>query len=149
MRASWSWFGLLVLAACDEHGSPADASIPRDCGGVAVAPFSGCIGDPVLSADRRTVDFGSIAVSATSPVTSIQISNIGPGASGTLTAIITGPDTADFVVANGCSQLQSMGTCVVTVVFKPVSAGSKTASMVLSGSPGGTVMVALTGIATS
>lgn len=84
-----------------------------------------------------------------SPATSIVITNRGRGASGSLAVIITGADAAEFITQNGCSTLQSMGTCTVTATFKPVSAGAKTANLVIEASPGGSISIPLTGTATN
>lgn len=140
MRALW--FSLIVLAACTDEGKspPPDGPSP-DCGG-------GCGSPAKLEADRFTMDMGSVAVSSASPASIVTIRNSGIFESGTISAIVSGTDAGEFTVQNGCSTLPGRGTCVMSVVFKPTTAGMKTATLVASGSPGGTAMVAITAVAT-
>lgn len=138
MRASWSWSWVLVLAACTEHGSPPDALNLPDC---ICTPAQ-------LSSDRMTMDFGSITVTSSSPLVTVQVSNVGFSETGSIVGVITGTDAAEFTVQNGCTTLAQNGTCVLAVRFSPMSSGAKTATLVISSSPGGTVSVALTGSAT-
>jgi hypothetical protein len=140
MRASWSWSWswLLVLAACSEHGSPPDAQNLPDC----ICPKA------ELASDRTMMDFGGVAVSSSSPVSAVQISNGGTGESGVITAVATGSSAAEFTITNGCTTLAGGGTCVMTVGFSPTTTGAKTATLNISSSPGGTITIALTGTGT-
>jgi hypothetical protein len=113
-----------------------------------VASVGGCVPDGILASDRQMIAFGNVAVSTTSPATAIQISNVGRGPTGQITPAITGPDAAEFVTANGCTSLDAMGTCTITVSFKPISAGAKTGSVSIESSPGGTLVLPLSGTAT-
>lgn len=99
----------------------------------------------VLSMMPAQNDFGSVLTGNTSGTASFTVTNTGEATSGQITPVITGTNAGDFLATNGCTTLAGGGTCVVTVVFKPTSAGTKSASLVVSGSPGGTVMGALLG----
>jgi len=76
--------------------------------------------------------------------------------SGVLTTTVTG---ADFiVVSDTCQgitlpdaltgQINTTRTCEVDVIFAPATAGAKTGTLTVSGSPGGTATIALTGTGT-
>lgn len=95
------------------------------------------------------IDFGSIAVATSSPVATVQVTNVGGTHSGQVSPLVTGPDAMDFKVVDGCDELLPLGTCTVTVTFSPTSVGMKSASLSVSSSPGGLVMVALGGTATN
>ena len=90
-------------------------------------------------------DFGSVLINTTSGTASFTVTNTGEATSGAITPVVTGTNAGDFLPTNGCTTLAGGGTCVITVVFKPTTAGTKSASLVVAGSPGGTVMAALLG----
>jgi len=138
---------LVVLAACDGLGGSPDAEVLPDCGR-AVAPIVHCGPEAVLAADRFSLDLGTVAVSSRSSVFSIAITNVGRGRSGGITANAVGPEAAEFDVSDGCDALEAMGTCTVAVVFKPSSPGMKSSRLLVSSAPGGTIEIALTGVAT-
>lgn len=140
MRAFW--FSFLVLAACSGDDTPPGGGPLPDCG-------VGCGDAARLEVDRQMMDFGSVAVSSTSPLSTIQISNTGTASSGTIVPAVTGSSAAEFIVTNGCTTLAGGGTCVMTVSFKPTTMGQKIADLVVSGSPGGTIKVTLVGSATN
>ena len=75
--------------------------------------------------------------------------------SGVLTTTVTG---ADFIVVSDTCQGITLPdtlpgqirarTCEVDVIFAPATAGAKTGTLTVSGSPGGTATIALTGTGT-
>lgn len=137
-RASALIFGIAaVTAACGDNGvTPPDAAPDSP-----PAPA-------VLAITPMTNSFGSVTVGNTSAAASFTITNTAPAggsATGTITPILTGTGAGEFTVTNGCSTLQAQGTCTVTVAFKPTSAGGKQANLVVSASPGGSVMANLDG----
>jgi len=103
----------------------------------------------MLGSDQRKMEFGSIAVSSTSPALTVHIMNVGYSPTGAITPMISGTDSTEFTVANGCADLQPMGSCTISVAFKPTTAGTKTGTLVVSSTPGGNVQVALSGVATN
>ena len=128
------------------------ASAMAGCGdnGVATPPDAADIDAPppkpaVLSMMPSQNDFGSVLVGNTSGTASFTVTNTGEATSGQITPVVTGTNAGDFLATNGCTTLAGGGTCVVTVVFKPTAAGTKSGSLIVSGSPGGTVMGALLG----
>ncbi len=134
-RASALIFGIAaVTAACGDNGvTPPDAAPDAP-----PAPA-------VLTMTPMTNSFGSVTVGNTSAAASFTLSNTGGSTTGTITPILTGTGAGEFDVQNGCTTLAPAGTCVVTVSFRPTSAGGKTASLNVSASPGGSVMANLDG----
>ena len=136
-RASALMFGIAAItavAACGDNGvTPPDAAPDAP-----PAPA-------VLTMTPMTSSFGSVTVGTTSSTASFTITNTGGSPSGTVTPIITGTNAGDFTATNGCATLAPLGTCTVTVSFKPTSQGGKTANLVASASPGGSVMANLDG----
>ncbi|MBL0215217.1 MAG: choice-of-anchor D domain-containing protein [Myxococcales bacterium] len=134
-RASALLFGIAaVTAACGDNGvTPPDAAPDAP-----PAPA-------VLAMTPMTNSFGSVTVGATSAAASFTVSNTGGSTSGTITPILTGTGAGEFAFQNGCSTLAPGGTCTITASFKPTAAGGKTAALVVSGSPGGSVMANLDG----
>ncbi|MBA3451585.1 MAG: choice-of-anchor D domain-containing protein, partial [Deltaproteobacteria bacterium] len=99
----------------------------------------------VLTMTPTTNDFGSVVINTTSGAASFTVTNTGEATSGSITPVVTGAAAADFTPTNGCTTLAGGGTCVVTVTFRPSSAGVKNANLVVSGSPGGSAMATLIG----
>ena len=133
-------FVLAVVAGCgdDGHKQPIDAAPMPD----APAP------DPaMLGIDRTLHQFGSVTVGWISPPATLTITNTGDLATGSLAPSLTGADAASFVlVGTGCvTRLQPGASCVVTVMFSPATPGAKTATVVVGGTPGGSISASLEG----
>jgi len=98
-------------------------------------------------------DFMSVVLNTNSADQSFTVSNTGMGSSGTLgAAMLTGTDAGQFVISSdGCKGQVLAGTgmtgstCVIQVHFSPTTAGSKMASVQVTGAPGGTASATLTG----
>ena len=94
--------------------------------------------------------FVDTLVSQPSSQVSFTIRNTGGVATGALASSITGTNLADFSVVTGMSTcaaaLASGAACTLVLVFTPKTAGnSKTASLNVSATPGGSAAAALTG----
>ena len=100
-----------------------------------------------LSIAPQSHQYGSVAVGASSASQSFAVTNTGQSASGPISVMVTGTDTADFVIdANSCTApLAAGGTCSVSVHFTPAAAGARTATLSVSGTPGGAVTASLKG----
>jgi hypothetical protein len=91
----------------------------------------------VTAAEQLTItpgakNFGPVAVGGASVSTEFEVRNIGGSATAPLTV---SPTTVDFVVtANTCggTALQPNGTCMVSVVFEPVSLGARSALLTVT-----------------
>ncbi|MFN0246791.1 MAG: choice-of-anchor D domain-containing protein [Kofleriaceae bacterium] len=77
---------------------------------------------------------------------SFTVTNNGGATTGMLNVSVTGAAAADFsIISTTCGALPSLGTCSVTVRFTPTAGGARNASIVVAGSPGGSVSVAVSG----
>jgi hypothetical protein len=94
-----------------------------------------------------TASVGTLSTHATQVLT--YTNNADAPTTGQLIATLTG---ADFhIVADTCTgtTVAAAGTCAVSVRFDPTTAGAKTGSLVVSGTPGNSATTALTGTATT
>ncbi|MFN0246790.1 MAG: choice-of-anchor D domain-containing protein [Kofleriaceae bacterium] len=101
-----------------------------------------------ISISPGTQAFGDVVAGTTGPtVGTFTVTNTGGSPTGTLTTTLTGSDPGSFnVQSNTCTgTLAGSATCTITVVFMPSSPGMKTASLLVTGSPGGTATAALSG----
>ncbi|GAC1413800.1 MAG: hypothetical protein NVSMB57_09300 [Actinomycetota bacterium] len=118
-------------------------------GGTVSAALQGTGTVGTLSIAPASYDFGSVPITAPpSAPTQFTVRNIGDGNTGFVNASLGGANAADFViVTNGCGGILLMPgqTCVVSVQFRPATAGAKSASLIASASPGGTATSSLSG----
>ena len=118
-------------------------------GGQASAALSGTgQAPPALTASPQTQDFGSVVTGTQSQNARLTITNVGTRPSGTLSTLITGANAGEFhVVTDGCTgqMLAGSQSCSVDVRLQPTTAASRSATLVVAGSPGGNATVALTG----
>ncbi|MCC6997727.1 MAG: choice-of-anchor D domain-containing protein, partial [Deltaproteobacteria bacterium] len=118
-------------------------------GGIAMAALAGTgITPGALSISPTSQNFGSVLQGTTTATPqNFTVTNTGGSATGTLTATIL-PAGAEFrIVTNTCTAtLPAAGTCMVSVRFEPTSAGAKTATLQVSGTPGGTAPASLDGV---
>jgi len=116
-------------------------------GGTASATLKGTgIAPGALTIMPTSSSFGSLAPGATSAPVTFTVSNTGQATSGVLAASIVG--STDFqITTNGCDgkSLPAAGTCTVVVTFTPAAAGSRSGTLRVTASPGGTASAALTG----
>jgi CSLREA domain-containing protein len=97
-------------------------------------------------------NFGSTQTGTPTGATQFVVTNAGPGTSGTFATTLAGPNASEFgITANTCAgqTLAALATCTVSVRFAPATAGAKTATLKIIGTPGGTTSASLTGTATS
>ena len=148
---------LLPLATCEVRvryaptalGShTATASVSASPGGTTNASLFGQGVNPAaLSVNPSSLPFPGITlIGDTSPSLSFTVTNNGGGATGLLSINKAGTHAGEFtIVGTTCSTLAAGGTCTVTVAFLPAARGSRTASITVSGSPGGSVSVGVSG----
>jgi Protein of unknown function (DUF1565)/Abnormal spindle-like microcephaly-assoc'd, ASPM-SPD-2-Hydin/HYDIN/CFA65/VesB-like, Ig-like domain/Cep192 domain 4 len=112
-------------------------------GGTAEAQLSGEGGDAQLTIVPGSYDFG-INIGA---LITFTITNNGAVDTGIPQVGVQGGDAGDFSIeSNSCTvPLGPGGACNVEVKFLPTSAGTKSSSLEVSASPGGTVVAPLTG----
>ena len=103
-------------------------------------------GPAVLMLSQASADFGSVVNGQSSGSMTITVANVGKSESGAITPAISGGQGSNFVVSGTtCTTLASAATCTVDLKFNPNGNGTKTASLVVSSAPGGTVMASLQG----
>lgn len=136
-RVGALFFSIATIVGCGDNG----VVPPPDAPEIDAPPPR----PAVLTMAPMTNDFGSVVINTNSGAASFTVTNTGEATSGSITPVITGAAAADFTPTNGCTTLAGGGTCVITVVFHPASAGVKNANLVVSGSPGGSAMATLIG----
>lgn len=117
-------------------------------GGTAVAAFSGSAATaPALAISPATQNFGSIVKGQTSSTVAINVANTGGSPTGTLTAAVSGTAASSFaIVTTTCNGvLAGFSTCQVTLRYTPAIIGAESATLTVSGTPGGSVTSALSG----
>lgn len=121
-------------------------------GGTVAAELSGTGLTPAnLSISPGSHEYGTVPAGASSPATTFTITNTGEASSGALASGIAGSDLSQFAIsADSCANaaLAGGGTCTVSVRFAPNAEGPKSASLQVSGTPGGAVSAALSGTGT-
>jgi Ca2+-binding RTX toxin-like protein len=106
---------------------------------------------PAAAAGPASVAFGSLAVGTGPSTQAIVIRNAGGGFLTGGTAVITGPNAADFTITtDGCDTtvLGGSGTCTINVGFSPTVAATETAILTVP-TDAGDVTVNLTGTGTA
>lgn len=129
-------FKVATLTASATPGGSASAALSAQ----ALLPAA-------LAAVPPSSDFGTV-ITTTPASTTIRIRNPGDITTGALTAALSGGDLTLFsVTTDGCTTqtLAPGASCDVVVRFAPTTVGSKTTTLTVSASPGGSVNVALSG----
>ncbi len=131
----------------------ATLSVSASPGGSATSSLNGIsvpVGQLQIQSSTGTA-FGQVVVGHTSTgVATITIVNTGGTTSGTLATVFGGADPGEFTsVSDGCNNqtLAANATCVITASFTPTAPGTDSASVTVSGNPGGSISATLTGSA--
>ena len=113
----------------------------------AVQSYTGTGVDSMIITAMTTANFGNVARGAASSTLTFVVSN--PAGSPTTGAIGTTMSTNRFqVMSDGCAgQVLTGGgaPCFITVMFLPIANGTITAALTVTGLPGGTTSITLTG----
>ena len=100
-----------------------------------------------LDITEASHDFTKLAIDATPTTHTFTVKNTGQVATGVATPSITGTANTYSVMSTTCnSALAANATCNVVVKFDPATVGSKPATLVVTGSPGGSDSATLSGI---
>ncbi len=94
--------------------------------------------------------FGDVTVGSMSSATTFTVTNTGGSATGALNTALGGANPTQFPVTSGGNScqgatLQAGASCTISVLFAPTSAGAKSASLTVTGNPGGSASAALAG----
>lgn len=94
-----------------------------------------------------SLSFPSQAIGSTSAAQTIKLSNTGTAAMTVGAPALTGPSASNYLLTNGCgTSIAAGGSCTLSVKFKPLAAGTRTATVSVATSAG-TVTTPLTGTA--
>ena len=123
-------------------------SIMGTPGGTVTSTFSGVAQAPAKLVNTPTaLDFGTVTAGSTSSIGTVNVANLGDVASGALTADISGTNASSFsIVTSTCTgTLGASATCLIGLRYAPGSTTAETATLTVTGAPGGTVTTTLTG----
>jgi len=120
-------------------------TVTASLNGTGLAPASLVINPPAFT-------FPSTVIGATSANQVFTVTNGGGVAAGTgtgLMGVLGRTDAADFklVTSNCTGVLAPANSCMMVVAFAPKAVGDKSASLTVSGNPGGAAVAALAGTA--
>ncbi len=121
-------------------------------GGSAAATLTGTvIGAAALSISPTPKDFGGVNLNASNTQTFTVTNATGAAATSAISFALSGTDAASFAIAttgscqSGTTTLAGGGSCTIDVTFTPTTAGSKSATLGVTATTGGTASAALTG----
>ncbi len=116
-----------------------------------VANITFAASTPTVGVSPASLTFASQAVGTSSPSQAVTLTNNGTASLAITGISVTGTDAGDFSETNTCGSSVAVGaSCAISVVFRPTSTGSRTASLSIADSAAGSPqLVALTGTATA
>jgi hypothetical protein len=107
-------------------------------------------GQPIIQLTPASLDLGRVVQSASSPVRTVIIANVGNLPLVVAQVSIGGVDAAQFSQTNNCASVAAGGSCAINVTFRPTSAGAKSASLAISHNASSSpAIVSLSGTATA
>jgi hypothetical protein len=130
---------LCGLAGCKFNET--SGSSTYDGGFDAFAPQN-----PLLVATPASADFGMVDVGSRSAAKTVVVANVGPGTTGALGITLSGGGGFS-IDTDGCTEmsLATTGSCSVSLRFAPKAVGLQSATLRVSGNPGGDAVVSLSG----
>jgi hypothetical protein len=92
-----------------------------------------------------SANFGTLVPGTRGAPVPFTVTNTGDLTTGPLSASLS--STADFLLSDGCSltALPGHGTCLLSVTFAPSTSGSKSVTLAVTATPGGTASLGLSG----
>ena len=118
-------------------------------GGEVVVPLAGTavVDDrPRLAPNTSTATFGERAIGSTSAPFTFTIANPGVSATGAIAVQLAGANPTAFGLTTNCSApLVPAGTCMVAVGFHPTAAALYQAQVMMSATPGSSIMLDVSG----
>lgn len=139
----------VVFSPTGAGAASATLQLSATPGGALSASLTGTgVSSDALTIAPTSHDFGNVVMSQPSTPVTLTVTNTGSAVTGALSASLSGSDMSQFAIgSNGCNgqTLAASATCTLQVTFTPTSAGIKTASLLVSGTPGGAATTALTG----
>ena len=117
--------------------------------GPVAIPLNGTgVNGPALTANPTRVIFSSQSVSTSSKPLPVMLVNSGNSGLNLTGISLAGQDSSDFTQTNNCgASLAAGGACTLNVTFSPTKAGSRIASIAVSGTePGSPQTIAISGV---
>lgn len=111
-------------------------------------PLSGTGAAPVLTTDRREIDFGPQPVDGRGASRVVNLQNEGAAPLGVSSVVVQGDHAKDFKLEEQCSstEIAAGENCGVRISFTPRAAGERLASVRIEGDEGGqSLLVSLKG----
>jgi len=108
--------------------------------GSLLVALTGVANQPGVSIVPSTLNFGGVALNASSSVQPVSISNTG----NSLLSVTSITPTGDFTQTNNCTAVQAGANCTIDVIFSPTASGVRNGTITLVDSAG-THVVVLTG----
>jgi hypothetical protein len=101
--------------------------------------------EATLTVSPTAFSYPNTAIGADSAVQKFTLTNLGVEPTGPISHVIDGPSAGEFFITGStCAQpLGYMASCDVSVVFRPLTQGSKSARLTASATPGKTFSVSL------
>jgi hypothetical protein len=93
--------------------------------------------------------FGNVTVGQAGTAQTLTVTNTGGSATGVLGTALTGANAGDFPISsNSCAgnTLAADAACTITLNFQPTGEGARTASLTVTGTPGGAIATDLEGV---
>ena len=108
------------------------------------------VAQPGIALDATSLDLGNQVVEMQSAPKTLTLTNSGAAALNLSSLTLGGTDAGSFVLGGTCaagSSVAAKGTCTITVAMKPLTLGTKTATLsIASNAPTGATTVALRGV---
>ncbi|MGC2790785.1 MAG: choice-of-anchor D domain-containing protein, partial [Candidatus Sulfotelmatobacter sp.] len=109
--------------------------------------LSQTVGGAIAKLSASSVTFGNETVGMTSAAKSVTLTNKGNTDLTIASVDITGTDGADFVASKCPASIAPNGSCTISVTFKPMAAGTRTAELTVTDSaPSKVQKASLTGV---
>jgi hypothetical protein len=121
-------------------------------GSVAAALSATALGPSALMASPPSFDFGMTLSGSVSGTTTVTVENTGGEAAGAMAVAVGGADPSQFEITSDACMARTLSvgaTCQIVARFRPSAqaAGSKSATLTVAATPGGTAVTALIGTA--
>ncbi len=117
-------------------------------GGATTATLSGT-GSAPMTAMPTSFSYGSVTLGSSSALQTFTINNPGSLTTGTLAVSTTGTNPGEFVLVGGtcpgATLAPTTGSCTIQFTFTPLATGARSASLRVQGTPGGDVLIPVTG----
>jgi hypothetical protein len=104
-------------------------------GGPQTVALSGSIATTLASVSPSSLALGDQPLSTASPLQAITLTNTGSADLNVTAVAVSGANASDFTQTNNCGSAVAAGSnCTISVTFKPVAAGTRTAAVIVADS---------------